>query len=523
MLKRVFLGLILLSLLSAETPNAQLFSDMPREHWAFSAVKHMVDLDVVRGYPDGTLHGDEKISRYDTLVYLNNLSLSMEAIADKKIQLYRPAFQNVSVSAVSAAAIVDLKNEVAALKLELAALKDAMTNNMSAVPATAPRESADWPVLLKDNLVVDSYYFYASDATTGNDTLDVPRLFTRASLRLGRDFGLSGFEFTLKRNYTSAAAWAGRELSDFARVRFEASAGPGQVIDRDRRVVDNPANALGVSFGLWGLSLGVAQNHTGDNILAPDGGQLEVNRQTVSAKFDFSLGVPLFSVGNIFYQTDTYSGEGKTISGNETVRAFTTRALSGLHFDFAERQFLTLRYLQDVYKNGYDILDKKQAHYYDALLSLDGLLGGGLDFSAMYAYKGAAFGANKLSEDTAGVNLLGYASCAYLTDDIFGENRIPSADVISETGVKLTSYLYKKELTLDLVYIYGSGLPDNDLSQADTKYLYDHYGAQLNWYLLSSSVVYLGYEKLDLFNSDIEKAAEQLSEELIKIGLRFAF
>jgi hypothetical protein len=468
------------------------------------------------------LHGDEKTSRYDTLVYLNNLSLSMEAMVDKKIQLYQPTFQNVSVSAVSAEAIVDLKNEVAALKLELATLKDAVTNNMSAIPAAAPRESANWSTLLKDNLVIDSYYFYGGSATTGNDTLAAARLFTRADLKLGRDFGLSGFEFTLKRNYTSAAAWAGRELSDFARVRFEASAGPGQVIDQDRRVGNNPANALGVSLGLWDLSLSAAQSHVSDNIVAPNGVLLDVNRQTLSAKFDFSLGVPLFSVGNIFYQADTYSGEGHEFSG-ETVRAFTARALSGLHFDFAERQFLTLLYLQYIYKNDCVDLDKKQAHYYDVLLSLDGLLGGGLDFAAMYAYKGTAFGANKVGEDLAGVNLLGYASCAYLTDDIFGENRIPSADVISETGVKLTGYLYKKELTLDLVYIYGAGFPDQDLSQADTKYLYDHYGAQLNWYLLPSSVVYLGYEKLDLFNSDIEKAAEQLSEELIKIGLRFAF
>ena len=491
--KRGFFCLILLSLLAAETPNAQLFSDVPRSHWAFGAVRHMVDLGVVKGYPDGTLHGDEKISRYDTLVYLNNLSLSMEAMVDKKMQLYQPAFQNVPTGAVSAKAIVDLKNEMAVLTTELAALKGAATSNAFAVPAAAPRESADWSALLKDNLVIDSYYFYTSRATTGNDTLDTPRLFTRADFKLSRDFGLSGFEFMLKRNYTSAAAWARRELSDFSWLRFEAAAGPGQVIDQDRRVVDNPANSLGVRLGLWGLSLGAAQSQLAGDIPAPDGGRLNVGRQTLAAKFDFSIGVPLFSTGNIFYQVDTYSGEGKTYLYNETVRAFTMRTLSGLHFDFAERRFVTLRYLQDGYKTGYDILDKKQAYYYDALLSLGGLFGGGLDFDVMHAHKSTAFGANQLGEDAAGVNLLGYASCAYLTDDIFGENRIPNADKISETGVKLTSYLYKKELTLEMVYIYGAGLPDQDISPADTKYLYDHYGAQLNWYLLPSSAFYLGY------------------------------
>jgi hypothetical protein len=349
-----------------------------------------------------------------------------------------------------------------------------------------------------------------------------PRLFTRADLKLSRDFGLSGFEFMLKLNYTSAAAWAGRELSDFARLRFEASAGPGQVIDQDRRVVDNPANSLGVRLGLWGLSLGAAQSSVGGAVAAPAGVRLNVDRQTLDVKFDFSIGLPLFSTGNIFYQADTYSGEGRTLT-NETVRAFTARALSGLHFDFAERRFLTLRHVQDVYKNGYAVLPKKQAYYYDALLSLGGLLKDGLDLDVMYAYKSAAFGANGLGEDAAGVNLLGYASCAYLTDDIFDENRIPNAAVISETGLKLTGYLYKKELTLDLIYIYGAGLPDDDISPADNKYVYDHYGAQLNWYFLPNSTFYLGAEKLNLFDSEVEKSADQLKEDLVKFGLRFAF
>jgi hypothetical protein len=512
----------LLAALSAETANVQLFSDVPRGHWAFGAVRHMVDLDVVKGYPDGTLHGDEKISRYDTLVYLNNLSLSMEKVMDRKLQLYQPAFQNVPTGAMAAQVIVDLKNEMAALKLELAALKG-VTPNTAAVPAAAPRESVDWPALLKDKLVIDSYYFYSSKASTGNDTLDAPRLVTRADLRLGRDFGLNGFEFTLKRNYTSAAAWAGRELADFARLKFEASAGPGQVIDQDRRVVDNPANSLGARLELWGLSLGVAQSHVSSNIPAPDGGQLNVDRQTLALKFDFSIGLPLFSTGNIFYQADTYSGEGKTTPNNETVRAFTARALSGLHFDFTERRFLTLRHVQDVYKNGYAVPVKRQAYYYDALLSLGGLLKDSLDLDVMYAYKSAAFGANGLGEDAAGVNLLGYASCAYLTDDIFGENRIPNAAMISETGLKLTSCLYKKELTLDLIYIYGAGLPDDDISPADNKYVYDHYGAQLNWHFLPNSVFYLGAEKLNLFDSEVEKSADQLTEDLVKFGLRFAF
>ncbi|MDR1452690.1 MAG: S-layer homology domain-containing protein [Candidatus Margulisbacteria bacterium] len=515
--------MILLSLLAAETPNVQLFSDVPRDHWAFNAVRHMVDLDVVKGYPDGTLHGDEKISRYDTLVYLNNLSLSMETMLDKKLQLEQPAFQNVSANAVATQAIVDLKNEVAALKLELAELKGAATVNVPAAPVAAPRESTEWPALLKDNLVIDSYYFYTSKAATGNDMLDAPRLFVRADLNLSRDFGLSGFAFTLKRNYTSAAAWAGRELADFARLRFEASAGPGQVIDQDRRVVDNPANSLSARLGLWGLSLSAAQSQADSAVSTPAVSHLNVSRQTLAAKFDFSPDLPFFGAGNIFYQVDTYSGEGKAVSNNETVRAFTTRALSGLHFELAARRFLTLRYLQDAYKNGYTDLSKKQSYYYDALLSLGGLFADGLDLDVMYAYKGAAFGANQLGEDAPGVNLLGYASCAYLTDDIFGENRIPNAKAVSETGVKLTNYLYQKELTLEIVYIYGVGLPDDDISPADTKYLYDHYGARLSWYLLPGSAFYLGYEKLDLFDSAIEKAADQLTEELVKFGLRFAF
>ena len=75
-----------LSLLLISITYAQVkFKDMPDDHWAARSVYNMVRLGVTRGYPDGTFRGEEKISRYDLMVYLSNLEIAMEQMMDNKI------------------------------------------------------------------------------------------------------------------------------------------------------------------------------------------------------------------------------------------------------------------------------------------------------------------------------------------------------------------------------------------------------------------------------------------------------
>ena len=75
--KAVLLLAVLAGVLGAQTPNV-VFSDIPANHWAKDPVSRAVNqLHVAKGYPDGTFRGEEKVSRYETITYLNNLSLSM--------------------------------------------------------------------------------------------------------------------------------------------------------------------------------------------------------------------------------------------------------------------------------------------------------------------------------------------------------------------------------------------------------------------------------------------------------------
>ncbi len=60
--------------------SAQMkFKDVPDSHWASSAVYDLVKLGVTNGYPDGTFRGKNKITRYETAVFLSKLAKAVGA------------------------------------------------------------------------------------------------------------------------------------------------------------------------------------------------------------------------------------------------------------------------------------------------------------------------------------------------------------------------------------------------------------------------------------------------------------
>ncbi|MEE8637525.1 MAG: S-layer homology domain-containing protein [Candidatus Margulisiibacteriota bacterium] len=63
------------SMAVAASASAQIrFKDVPDDHWAASAVYDLVKLGVTKGYPDGTFRGKNKITRYETAVFLSKLA-----------------------------------------------------------------------------------------------------------------------------------------------------------------------------------------------------------------------------------------------------------------------------------------------------------------------------------------------------------------------------------------------------------------------------------------------------------------
>jgi hypothetical protein len=75
------------------------FKDVPEDHWAASAVYELIKLGVTRGYPDGTFRGNNKITRYETAMFISKLA---KVIGTEDLK----------------ADIMALKNEVAALKVK---------------------------------------------------------------------------------------------------------------------------------------------------------------------------------------------------------------------------------------------------------------------------------------------------------------------------------------------------------------------------------------------------------------------
>ena len=67
------------------------FSDVPTDHWAYSAVEQLANVGLIEGYPDGTFKGKRTLTRYEYAViiarllpYLGDDSLSVNSFATKK-------------------------------------------------------------------------------------------------------------------------------------------------------------------------------------------------------------------------------------------------------------------------------------------------------------------------------------------------------------------------------------------------------------------------------------------------------
>lgn len=48
-------------------------SDVPRDHWAFSAVDNLFREGILKGYPDGSFNGSRPVSRYELASTVNAL------------------------------------------------------------------------------------------------------------------------------------------------------------------------------------------------------------------------------------------------------------------------------------------------------------------------------------------------------------------------------------------------------------------------------------------------------------------
>ncbi|MCB1187546.1 S-layer homology domain-containing protein [bacterium] len=112
-------------------PVHQSFSLVPTDHWAYPALKHLSDRDLVEGYPSGYFQGDRPMSRYEFAQVMSNL-LELSP-ADDKSRLAVVALQTEFSGELSdiAARIDEISMQLAEMQARLGTLSAA---NEAATP-----------------------------------------------------------------------------------------------------------------------------------------------------------------------------------------------------------------------------------------------------------------------------------------------------------------------------------------------------------------------------------------------------
>jgi len=479
------------SILGATTPNIT-FSDIPANHWAKDPVYRVVNqLRVAKGYPDGTFRGDEKVSRYETVTYINNLSLAMENMMDQKLR----TIGSVPVSSPNNSA---MRQELDELKTRLNAMEKRGNTN-SAVAN-----------LLQDSLTLDIFWWIDDfNSVTPHIRGDVfTSLQPSLTFKLN-SYGLSGYEILWINNVGGLKTWTARHFTPDSWVRLDASLGHGQLINPfDQRVIEIPDTAIGLTLGLWGLELGAGLGIVDtEAIEIANGDNRLINKTTAKAQYTIPIPLPLLNIGTLGYAVENYYPE-RDLAFAKDPR--TLRYHTNLRFDFNKeenRYFETRaikewREVDDDFHAGHAYSKRKYSQYYEASLNLGDLFKSGTNISMMASQKDLSFGMNGMGEKFAGVNLLGYSSGDYLL------GLMPFADIVEEFSIKVTQDLYRSELLGTVMYLYGRGLPMENMSSHSPEiyepgcmYVYNQYIVRLDWFLRPGSSLYLEHEQVGLTSS----------------------
>jgi opacity protein-like surface antigen len=72
-MKRLLIGLgVAIAMTFAGSAWAQVPPDVPPGHWAYDAIEELVDLGVLKGYPDGTFKGKAPLTRYEFAIAIRD-------------------------------------------------------------------------------------------------------------------------------------------------------------------------------------------------------------------------------------------------------------------------------------------------------------------------------------------------------------------------------------------------------------------------------------------------------------------
>ncbi|RQD73588.1 MAG: S-layer homology domain-containing protein [Halanaerobium sp. MSAO_Bac5] len=87
MLKKITLAVAIVLILALTLPAFGLsLTDVPADHWAYSAIEELIETGIVEGYPDGEYKGQRTMNRYEMAIMVNraleNIAAEQEELAE---------------------------------------------------------------------------------------------------------------------------------------------------------------------------------------------------------------------------------------------------------------------------------------------------------------------------------------------------------------------------------------------------------------------------------------------------------
>lgn len=536
---RRFLPLIILFIACsfAVTPNSTVrFKDLDNNHWAANPIYSCVRLGITKGYPDGTFRGEKQINRYELMVFLNNTTIALEKIMDDKLE-----------NAMFAGESETNNRALDELKAELEVLREQILSGSA--------EGAKDSLSGKKNgpFIHGSYEVYGgTHVTKASPNYTENQYFHRLTLWVSGNMNettgyLAGIDTdqiewgpnaaTLVDNILEADIYTSKKFNNDFNLRFRLTKGPGEIKMADKKIASRRDDAIYGGFDLYGVSttlkyavLGTTSNFDINEDGSPD--QLRINEFSPLVTYTIPVRLPYLGYWTLGYNLTQISTEKSRIANN-ILR--TTRYTQFNNFELTDKITWTTKYTKEVSSvptvdvDGDSINNERQGFYYDSSLKFGDIFNSGTTWELSYAYRGKNFGVNGLLEPPAGVNLLGYESCGYFFDDWTGTNRMPSADIVTEGGAKITQSLYKDQLFLNFIYLSGTAIPDPDKlmpndEEDNTKYYYTLGLAGVSWLINDNFTFYVNYEQKTLFDSTIEENdGDQYSDSFTYLGLRAIF
>jgi hypothetical protein len=529
MSRRLFAFLLAIFLiafpLNAETEVK--FKDIDDNHWAAKSIYNCVRLGITKGYPDGTFRGKEQVNRYELMVFMSNLAIALEKMTNEKIE--ESLFMNED-GAMSNRALEELKTEIELLKEQIIA------NNTDGTGSSG--------LLTKFDIDMYGAARIAAKASGDGKTYNQAEYWQRTQFGLIKNLGQNtGVEFKIDTAYRpmgvidtytaenlllkdiiQAKIWTTKRLNDTWTISFAGTKGPGAQLMLNKKV-DLETYGDAVSLGLEGLGFTTKLSY------GSAGTTLNTSVANLAADISYKtpVAIPYLGFWTIGYTLEQYSTDKNELVNNIQR---TTRYIQKNTFELTDDIRWHTSYIKELREvptfnvDGDNTHHDSQSNYYDTALEFGDIFNSGTEWTLMHAFKGSAFGSNGLLENIPGVNALGYTSCGYFEDQWDNTSKMPSANITTESGIKIRQNLHNNELFLNIAYVAGTAKPDKDKAEfADdsTVYNYTMALANIDWEVNKGFHAYCTIEQKIMDDSSIDSKQDQYSDIIYLGGVKLQF